>query len=471
VLRDSRGLATIPAIFVTAFLIGAAYYLFGLGDAIVYHETMRDAADATAFAPSVIHARGMNVLAFVNLVMSAILAILVAVKIVQLLLLAANVIACAIPFNPWCPVLSSWQPPVEKFVRVTEKTVSTVNRVLNKAEGAIAKTMPIVGQAKASAVQSAYGPIVESSFVASPSLVPSGPRFGLPVEDEAYENLCLHAAEDVAEIVWKPLKFLPGSNVIVKPILTYVGDLVGQLAKTFPGWFCGGGGAGFSSLGSAFKDIAKKGAASVASEICREATRSNPAGATACSNGIKSTIGSVASGSSIGGPSETSKRVYRPATIGSDYYATFSFVTSHYLEKNDVDARLDVISAGRVPAVGSLGDLDRLMAQIQLAKSELYYEPKEGSTPAWGSLRDEALLNMRWRARLRKWRPPAAEARGLLTGGGLQGILRSIPAQRTGVSPAFVITIVLGHDPAELAGWAQHRTGTNVGGVTGGILH
>lgn len=443
-LRDSRGLATVPAIFITAFLIGCAYYLFGLSDAMVYHESMRDAADAAAFAPSVINARGMNVLALVNVVMSAILAVLVAVKIVQLLLLAANVIACAIPLNPWCPILSSWQPPVEKFVRVTERSVSTVNRVLNESESALAKTMPILGQAKAVASKSAYEPIVESSFVASYSLVPSGARFGLPVEDEDYENLCLHAAEDVADIVFKPLKFLPGANVIVKPILTYVGDLVGQLAKTFPGWFCGGGAGGLASLGASWRDIAKKGAEKVASEICREAAASNPAGVAPCTSGIKTTIGSVSAGSPIGGASETSKRVHRPAAIGSDYFATFSFATSHYIEENDVDARLRVISAGWVGDAPDAGEIARLMSQMQVSKSEFFYDPKARGGAEWSSMREEALLNMRWTARLRKWRPPASDGRGLLTGAGLGTILGTIRSGGRGVSPALVITVALG---------------------------
>ena len=74
--RATSGTTTIPAVFGGAFLIGGIFYLAGLGDAMLFHESMRDASDATTFAPSVIHARGMNVIALVNLVMAAILAIL-----------------------------------------------------------------------------------------------------------------------------------------------------------------------------------------------------------------------------------------------------------------------------------------------------------------------------------------------------------------------------------------------------------
>src|SRR3954467_7629110 len=179
---------------------------------MVYHEAMQDAADATTFAPSDIQARGMNVLALVNLVMSAILAVLVAVKIVQLLLLAANVIACALPFNPVCPLLSSWESPYANFVKVADRTVSTVNKGLYKAETALAKTIPVVGQAKAASASRPYAPVVEGGFLASVSLAPGAAgggggaqRWGLPVQDEEYKNLCMHASQEVKEVIFKPL--------------------------------------------------------------------------------------------------------------------------------------------------------------------------------------------------------------------------------------------------------------------------
>ncbi len=498
--RDTSGQTTVAVIFMFAFLMGGIWYLVGLGEAMVFHEQMQDAADATGFAPSVIQARGMNVLALLNLVMSAILAVLVAVKIGQLLLLAANVIACAIPFNPHCPLLSSWENPYGNFTKITDKTVSTVNKGLYSAETAIAKTVPVIGQAKAKLASREFAPVVEGGFTASASLVPSGERFGLPVEDEEYKNLCAHAAEGIGDLVFKPIKFLPGANVIVAPVLKYVGGLVGKLAKAFPGYFCGGGGLGLSglaSLGDAFKDIAKdvatKGLQSFASNVCKQAMSAaskattpipglgDPLSATSCASGVTSSFGSITSPSALGGPKQTSKRIFRPAAIGSDYYASYGFVFSRYLEKHSVENQLSVVSLGKKPPMQTV-ELDRLFRRMQVSKTEFYFDPRAKGPSSWlaggqtggAQLRDEALLHMRWRARLRKYRPPTTDLRGLMTGSGLGSIVRSMAGVDTvGMNPASMITTVLGN-PNTVGEWADRHVGgisDPISRTTSGILH
>ncbi len=488
---DTRGNITIPALFAGGFLIGAIWYLVGLGDAMVFHETMQDAADATSFAPSVMNARGMNVLALVNLVMAAILAILVAVKIVQLLLLAATVIACALPLNPYCPLLSSWQSPYGTFVRITDRTVSTVNKGLYKAESALAKSIPVLGQAKAEAAARSYGPVVEGGFVAGIPLVPggsaggAGQRWGLPVEDEKYENLCLHASEDVKGIVFKPLRYLPGANAIVQPIMRFASGLIDELVRSFPGYFCGGASGGVGSLGGVFKDIAKQGIAKVAESACKQAMKAAPSGQVpgapgapgealsmaSCASGLTSSFGSISGGSSITGSKQTSKRIYRPATMGSDYYASYGFVFSHHLEASDVDPGLAAASWDRLPPRVRDGELDRLFGQLQFSKTELYYDPRRGGPTAGQALVDESLLNMRWRARIRRYRPLGDEGRALVTGGGLGAILGSIRSAPPGMSPGSIVSIVLGRDSEELSRWADRRIGATSSRATGGVLH
>jgi hypothetical protein len=483
---DDAGNTTIPALFAGGFLIGGIFYLVGLGDAMVFHETMQDAADATSFAPSVMHARGMNVLALVNLVMSAILAILVAVKIVQLLLLAATVIACALPLNPYCPLLSSWQSPFSSFVKVTDRTVSTVNKGLYKSESAIAKMIPVIGQAKAGAASRKYAPIVEGGFVANVSLVPGGAndgRWGLPVEDEKYENLCVHASENVKDILFKPLRFLPGANVIVQPIMKFVSGLIDQLVRSFPGYFCGGAAGGIGSLGGTFKDIAKQGIAKVAESACKQAMKSAPTGQVpgggtgsplsmaSCTSGLSASFASISGGSSLTGSKQTSKRLYEPAAMGSDYYASYGFVFSHHLEKTDPDAGLAAASWDRMPPKVLSGELDRLMSQTQFSKSEFYYDPRRGGPTAAGALTEESMLNMRWRARLRRYRPPTGESQRLVSGSGLGSILGSIRTATPGMSPASMIGLFLGRDPEEMARWADRRVGPATSRSTGGVLH
>src|SRR5580693_9107888 len=103
---DSRGAILVIAVFMAVFLVGCLWYLVGVGDAAIYREKMADGGDATAFASAVYHARGMNIIAMLNLIMAAALAVLIAFKVAFLLATTIAVIAAILcPFTAWtCPV-------------------------------------------------------------------------------------------------------------------------------------------------------------------------------------------------------------------------------------------------------------------------------------------------------------------------------------------------------------------------------
>ena len=62
-------------VFVAAMLVGILYYLWGIGGAVLFRERLQDAADASAFSAAVVHARGMNILVLLNIIMCALAAI------------------------------------------------------------------------------------------------------------------------------------------------------------------------------------------------------------------------------------------------------------------------------------------------------------------------------------------------------------------------------------------------------------
>jgi hypothetical protein len=499
---STEGDVNVTALFAIAFVLGLMVYLMGLGDAAIHHEAMQDAADGAALGPAILHARGMNVIAFTNLVMTAVVSVLAAVKTVQMLLLAANIIACALPVNPYCPLLSSWQDPYAKFVKIVDKTVSTMNRGLYASESAIGRSIPIMAQAKARAGALAYAPRVESGFYAGLSLVPgtldrgslgfekpgasikANVRSGLPVEDEPYEDLCVQASNQIDDLVFRPLVFLPGANVIIQPVMKYAGNLVSKFTKAFPKLFCGGGLFDVTDLGDFGKELLKKGAATVAKEACKAATSSVPGATTygnlpvqlpSCTEGVTAGLGALTSPSAILGKGQTTKRIHRPAVIGSDYYASYGFALSSALDKDDKDAQLNVISLRRLPRDLGKTELERIMTSMQFSKSEMYFEPRGAGPSSWlpkgrGTFaRDEALLHPRWRARLRRFRPPPRDARDLLTGPGLGAILSSIGG---GVSPSLYIRVTLGQSPGNLSRFIKDRLGPGDWSTsTGGCFH
>src|SRR5262245_20154937 len=92
-LGDQRGAIVLMGVFMSVFLVGALWYAIGIGNAIVYRETVQTGADSTAFAAAVYHARGMNVIAMVNIVIGAVMAIAAAAA--YLTQIAALVISVA----------------------------------------------------------------------------------------------------------------------------------------------------------------------------------------------------------------------------------------------------------------------------------------------------------------------------------------------------------------------------------------
>ena len=76
--RDQRGAVLVMAAFMACFLAGCIWFLIGIADAIAFREKTQATADAVAFSSAAIHARGMNLICALNLVLVAIVGVLAA---------------------------------------------------------------------------------------------------------------------------------------------------------------------------------------------------------------------------------------------------------------------------------------------------------------------------------------------------------------------------------------------------------
>lgn len=68
-LEDQRGAVMLTGLFMACFLIGALWFVIGIGDTIVFRDKMQEAADSGAFSSAALHAKGMNFISLCNLVM------------------------------------------------------------------------------------------------------------------------------------------------------------------------------------------------------------------------------------------------------------------------------------------------------------------------------------------------------------------------------------------------------------------
>ena len=81
--RSSRILAFLVALAFAVFGVAMLYYAIGIGQTVLRREHMQDAADGAALTAAVVHARSMNFVVLLNIIMAALIAVLVALKLVE----------------------------------------------------------------------------------------------------------------------------------------------------------------------------------------------------------------------------------------------------------------------------------------------------------------------------------------------------------------------------------------------------
>ena len=86
---DKRGAIMLMGLCMACFLIGSLWFLIGIGDAIVFRDTMQEAADHSVFTSAALHAKGMNFISACNLVMLVMVIVHIVLGIIHDFALAA----------------------------------------------------------------------------------------------------------------------------------------------------------------------------------------------------------------------------------------------------------------------------------------------------------------------------------------------------------------------------------------------
>ena len=202
---------------------------------------MQDAADSAAFSAAVLHARGMNLLALINMIMAALLAILVALKLVESVLGAAiAIIALAGLFGApgllaAVPGLSQLRSQVLHTHDAIRPVVLEMLDTLHAAGSAVRVVVPAASVARGSAIASGYPGSPAEVAVVLP------PRLTLPTKDGRFGELCERAGGYVGDLAGFAVS---GTG----PAADLVDSLVTELAGAGAGWFCGEGSAPASSF-------------------------------------------------------------------------------------------------------------------------------------------------------------------------------------------------------------------------------
>jgi hypothetical protein len=245
-VRDQRGAIMVMGVVMAVFLVAVLYYLVGIGDALLHRQRMQDAADAAAFSSAVVHARGMNVIVLINMIMAALLAIVVALKMVETLLAAAIVlIGIASIFTGG--TLASLIPPLESArknantaAEGAKKAIFPQLQVLHTTARAVRAVVPAASEIRVvDTVAGHYAPPAQIGLA-----IPS--RLTLPTTNGEFAKLCEKAGRNVGEVVALPFKEISGD------VGDLLGDVIGNATEGLAGslnqWFCGPGDPSFKGL-------------------------------------------------------------------------------------------------------------------------------------------------------------------------------------------------------------------------------
>lgn len=192
----------LTGLFMACFLIGALWFLIGIGDTIVFRDKMQEAADQGAFSSAALHAKGMNFISLCNLVMLVGTIVHIVLGIISDVKFALAVVACITVVG--CPgAVANFEQAYRMWDNYF-RLMSRAFKAIHVAQKTAAYAYPALGAVEAFQNGSKYGGDSRTGPVrvlaVSSSLMPgngarllganSSRKEGLPVEPEKFEDLC-----------------------------------------------------------------------------------------------------------------------------------------------------------------------------------------------------------------------------------------------------------------------------------------
>jgi hypothetical protein len=250
--RDQSGNIIVLYVAASLLLVGMLWAIIGTGARMVQKETIQSSADAAAFSAAVIKAKGLNIIAFCNLVMALLLAIIMLLRLIKgalLILLGVCLAACLDIFGG--EVLCAFAPTVETIYNEysqlesqLEPRLTDAMKGLAKLERAVNKTFPALALVEAyrvgthSSYQRNFG---KGSLVTIAWPLPVGKDLSLPTKDGTWSELCDQATNSIDRLIEIAL-----SKIGLGPVAGLFGGAVKSLLSPLEGILCGSGGGGSS---------------------------------------------------------------------------------------------------------------------------------------------------------------------------------------------------------------------------------
>jgi hypothetical protein len=235
--RSDGGAVMLIAVFFCIFAVAMLYLAIGAGEAVLFREHLQDAADSAALSGAIVHARLMNVLVLLNVVMAVLLAILVTIKLIEGICYVGMVICSGLAWvtagvtMAAIPPLASLAANMANLYTATKPHVFNALELLHDIGDQIVTVAPEASDAVVQAAIAENGQGVVAAGFAAPT------TDTLPVDDDRYELLCEKAGQMALKIATIPLAPIPGLKDAMGALNGPMGTMTGALSE----WFCGDG--------------------------------------------------------------------------------------------------------------------------------------------------------------------------------------------------------------------------------------
>ena len=386
--HHENGAISIMGIFMAMLLVAFVYFIMGVGETISYREHIGDAADATAWSTAVVHARGMNIIVLINMIMAAIAAVLIALKIILLMLQVGVVIAdilCAIPYTAaiGCAASSALSDAKSTVKQVHDQVKSFADQVLpilKDAADGVKWAVPAVAFAKAITVaKQNYG----MKFGGFYSSTLDG---GLPVDDDACDKIETEGENDIGNLVAGSF-----SSGATKAIFDKIAQAVGNVSMMAYGSVCG------DHSGNSSQTVDLSGQVNTVMDLGGCNGSDPPSWCSDVNVDSASNIQVDATSSEGGNSSDKSpKKVKDKCYLGDSCFQINAGVIG--------DPPIDQTRKGVAVAMWGRSDnsqesVMKALAKFGLAQSEFYFDDQNADQE-----RSEWMWHMYWRARMRRFR-------------------------------------------------------------------
>lgn len=182
--RDTRGAVMITGLFMSTMLIGSLWFVMGVGDAIVFRDKMQEAVDHGVFAASILHAKGMNLIALLNIIMLIAVIVHIGLGIISDIKFA-KAVAC---LGKWGPLIipcllirvPQWWSAYDRWDDYFDKMAPALRKI-HTAQKIASYVYPALGVANAYTTGDEYNPDRRTGknhggkvIALSTSLIPGG---------------------------------------------------------------------------------------------------------------------------------------------------------------------------------------------------------------------------------------------------------------------------------------------------------